>query len=225
MSGARSIEAQLLSGRELYREVVLGKLARARESVWIATANVKDLHLERSAVYGEGAGPAKRDARRHGSDYVSILELFGQLWARGVELRLLHAELPSRPFRASFDKQAGLVAGGLKLRICPRVHFKAVIVDGAWVYLGSANLTGAGLGAKGEGKRNFELGFVTEDFDVLDRTQALFEAVWSGAECRTCQLHAVCPDPIGPGPKARRRSRAAAAPSLIELGKTRRFGR
>ena len=221
----RPITAELLSGSALYREVVLGKLAHARESVWIATANVKDLHLERSAVYGEGGAGGKRDARRHGDDYVSILELFGQLWSRGVELRLLHAELPSRPFRASFDKQAALVAGGLKLRICPRVHFKAVIVDGAWVYLGSANLTGAGLGAKGEGKRNFELGFVTEDFDVLDRTQAFFESVWSGAECATCQLYDLCPDPIGPGPKRRSRKRASAKPGLIELGKTRRFGR
>ncbi len=230
--GKRPIIAELLSGSALYREVVLGKLAHARESVWIATANVKDLHLERSAVYGAagGTGAGKRDARRHGSDYVSILELFGQLWARGVELRLLHAELPSRPFRASFDEQAGLVAGGLKLRICPRVHFKAVIVDGAWVYLGSANLTGAGLGAKGEGKRNFELGFVTEDFDVIDRSQALFESVWSGAECGTCQVYDLCPDPIGPGPRVRRgrrgaRSGRASKPGLIELGKTRRFGR
>lgn len=236
MSGARPITAELLSGSALYREVVLGKLAHARESVWIATANVKDLHLERSAVYGAGGGAGssiaggKRDARRHGSDYVSILELFSQLWSRGVELRLLHADLPSRPFRASFDKQAGLVAGGLKLRICPRVHFKAVIVDGAWVYLGSANLTGAGLGAKGEGKRNFELGFVTEDFDVIDRSQALFESVWSGAECGTCQVYDLCPDPIGPGPKPRRgrgraRGGSASKPGLIELGKTRRFGR
>ena len=231
MSGARPITAELLSGSALYREVVLGKLAHARESVWIATANVKDLHLPRSAVYGANAGASRRsagagkpDARRHGSDYVSILELFGQLWARGVELRLLHAELPSRPFRASFDKQAGLVSGGLKLRICPRVHFKAVIVDGAWVYLGSANLTGAGLGAKGEGKRNFELGFVTEDFDVIDRSQALFESVWSGAECGTCQVYDLCPDPIGPGPKVRRRARKKPE-GLIELGKTRRFGR
>ena len=33
----------------------------------------------------------------------------------------------------------------MQLKLCPRVHFKAVIVDGAWIYLGSANLTCAGL--------------------------------------------------------------------------------
>jgi phosphatidylserine/phosphatidylglycerophosphate/cardiolipin synthase-like enzyme len=88
-----------------------------------------------------------------------------------------------------------------------------VLVDGAWVYLGSANLTGAGLGAKGEDRRNFELGFCTEDFETVDRVQALFESVWSGAECASCKLRRVCPDPIG----------EPAHKSLVRLGKSRRL--
>jgi phosphatidylserine/phosphatidylglycerophosphate/cardiolipin synthase-like enzyme len=188
----RAMQAELLSGIELYREVILGRLAGARESVWISTANVKEMFIERDG------------------EYRSILELFAELCGRGVELRLLHAELPSRPFRASFDRIKALWSGGLHLKICPRVHFKAVIVDQAWVYLGSANLTGAGLGAKQEGKRNFELGFVTEDFEIIDRSVALFESVWSGAECAGCKLHAVCPDPIGPAPAPTRRRRGRA---------------
>ena len=176
----RAMQAQLLSGSELYREVIRKRLAEARESVWISTANVKEMYIE------------------HEGGFRSILELFADLCARGVDLRLLHAELPSRPFRASFDKLQTLWSGGLRLKICPRVHFKAVIIDGAWIYLGSANLTGAGLGAKQDDKRNFELGFVTEDFEVIDRATALFQSVWSGAECGTCKLREVCPDPIGP---------------------------
>lgn len=179
----RPIETKLLSGRALYREVILEHLARARESVLIATANVKEMFVE------------------DGGEFRSILDVFQRLAARGVLLRLLHAELPSRPFRATFDAKESLVRGGLQLKICPRVHFKAVLVDGGWLYLGSANLTGAGLGAKDEHRRNFELGFVTEDFATLDEVTALFEAVWSGAECRNCKLHDVCPDPIGPGPE------------------------
>ena len=173
----RPITAELLAGRDLYQRVVLDRFAHARESVWISTANVKEMFVEQSGKYR------------------SILELFAALAKRGVELRILHAELPSRPFRASFDKKASLVRGGLQLKICPRVHFKAVIVDGAWLYLGSANLTGAGLGAKGDDKRNFELGFVSEDFDTIDRATALFQSVWSGAECGPCKLRSVCPDP------------------------------
>jgi phosphatidylserine/phosphatidylglycerophosphate/cardiolipin synthase-like enzyme len=197
----RAIAAELLANGDLYREVVQRRLAEARESVWIATANVKEMQIE------------------IGGRFRSIVDLFNEQAARGVELRLLHAELPSRPFRAAFDKRRRLVRGGLDLKICPRVHFKAVLIDRAWLYLGSANLTGAGLGAKAGGRRNFELGFVTEDFDVIDRTAALFEAVWSGAECRACKLREVCPDPIGEFEAAPRRKR-----SLVQLGHARRFG-
>jgi phosphatidylserine/phosphatidylglycerophosphate/cardiolipin synthase-like enzyme len=191
----RAMDAALLSGSALYREVILDKLAHARESVLIATANVKDMQVER------------------GGRFASVLALFSELSARGVALRILHAELPSRPFRASFEKRRRLTRGGLQLKICPRVHFKAVLVDGAWVYLGSANLTGAGLGAKAEDRRNFELGFCTEDFETVDRVQALFDAVWSGAECASCKLRRVCPDPIG----------EPARKSLVRLGKARRL--
>jgi phosphatidylserine/phosphatidylglycerophosphate/cardiolipin synthase-like enzyme len=119
-----------------------------------------------------------------------------ELVSRGVELRLLHAELPSGPFREELVAHPRLASGGLALARCPRVHMKAVIVDGALLYLGSANWTGAGLGAKGSGKRNFELGIVTDDAQLLDQVQALFERVWSGAECAGCKLRDVCPGPL-----------------------------
>jgi len=203
----RPIQAALLSGEELYHEVVLRRMAAARESLWIATANVKAMLVE------DGPGAFR-----------PILGLFADLARRGVELRLLHAELPSRPFRAAFEAQRSLWTK-LQLKICPRVHFKTVLVDGAWIYLGSANLTGAGLGAKGAGKRNFELGLVTEDFDTIDRVTALYESVWSGVECARCRLHDVCPDPIGPGP--RRHGRAAGREegeaAGIQLGRPRRL--
>ena len=121
-----------------------------------------------------------------------------------------------------FDASPRLVKGGLELKVCPRVHFKAVVVDGAWAYVGSANLTGAGLGAKGDDTRNFELGFVTEDFDVIDRVTALYEAVWSGAECRGCRLRGVCPDPILPPGVGRAKKRE---PPGLRLGKARRLRR
>jgi phosphatidylserine/phosphatidylglycerophosphate/cardiolipin synthase-like enzyme len=195
-AGVRPIDAELLVSGELYREVVLRRLVRARESVWIATANVKEMFVDT------------------GSGFRSILDVFDELRRRGVELRILHAELPSRPFRSAFDRKRALVRGGLELKICPRVHFKAVLVDGAWAYLGSANLTGAGLGAKGDERRNFELGFCTEDFELIDRVTALFQAVWTGAECGPCKLRSVCPDPLGP---------ARAPPRPLRLGRSRRL--
>jgi phosphatidylserine/phosphatidylglycerophosphate/cardiolipin synthase-like enzyme len=178
-----TFEASLLHGRALYEEVIREGVLRARDSVWIATANVKELFVERHGLR----------RRRFGS----ILGAFDELAGRGVELRLLHAELPSRRFRAAFDRRPRLVRGGLQMKQCPRVHLKAVIVDGSRLYLGSANLTGAGLGAKGEDRRNFELGFVTEDFQLLDEVQALYESLWRGEPCAACALRELCPDPGG----------------------------
>jgi phosphatidylserine/phosphatidylglycerophosphate/cardiolipin synthase-like enzyme len=191
-----------LEGRELYTQVIEEGIGRAERSVWIATANLKELWV---AAGGRGR-------------FVSILEVFSHLAERGVDLRILHAELPSRRFRAAFDRRPALVRGGLRLKVCPRVHFKAIIVDGAHLYLGSANLTGAGLGAKGDARRNFEMGFWTSDGGLIDAVSARFSAVWQGESCAGCDLVELCPDPIDP--LARR-----ATAKTIGVRATGRLGR
>jgi phosphatidylserine/phosphatidylglycerophosphate/cardiolipin synthase-like enzyme len=178
-------DATFLTGRALYEEVIRDGVLSAERSVWIATANVKELYVERPGL-------------RRG--YGSILGAFDELAERGVELRLLHAELPSRRFRAAFDRRPRLVRGGLAMKHCPRVHMKAVIIDGERLYLGSANFTGAGLGLKGDHKRNFEFGFVTDAYELLDAVQQLYCELWDGAPCVECALKEVCPDP---GPHGR----------------------
>ncbi len=187
---ARPVSIEIVGGRAHYDRVIAAVLA-AHTSVWIATANVKGMMVE------GGARPGARRSRKRGT-YVSMVSRLDELAARGVELRLLHAELPSGPFREELAAHPRLLRG-LELARCPRVHMKAVIVDGSVLYLGSANWTGAGLGAKGSGKRNFELGMITDDAQLLDQVQALFERVWSGAECARCKLREVCPGPLDEG--------------------------
>jgi phosphatidylserine/phosphatidylglycerophosphate/cardiolipin synthase-like enzyme len=169
-----------------YTEVMLRTIARARVSVWIATANVKEMRIE---------APIGTTARARGR-YMSILETFEGLAVAKVELRLLHGGVPSRPFRAELARRPGLARGGLAMRQCPRVHLKLIAVDGRWLYLGSANFTGAGLGARSEGRRNFEMGLLTDDCAWLDMAQARFDRIWSGRECKGCRLRRECPRPI-----------------------------
>lgn len=158
----------------------------AKVSVWIATANLKDVRVE---------APLGSVARAKGR-YQSITECFEALVKRGVEVRILHGGTPSRAFRESLAARRALRQAGFEMRECPRVHFKIIAVDGAYLYLGSANFTGAGLGAKGDGRRNFELGIATDDDVLLDVAQQRFDSVWSGRECGACRLRARCPAPL-----------------------------
>jgi phosphatidylserine/phosphatidylglycerophosphate/cardiolipin synthase-like enzyme len=94
-----------------------------------------------------------------------------------------------------------------------------IAVDGAYLYVGSANFTGAGLGARGEGRRNFEMGLATDDDVLLDRAQGRFDRIWSGKECKGCRLRAKCPAPLdqrvapaGPGQAPKRPGRSARRP-------------
>lgn len=180
---ARAVSLSLLRDEAHYHELVDGPLRRARVSLWISTANVKELHVE---------APVGTRARAQGR-YVSIVPLLAELAGRGVEVRLLHAGLPSGRFRATLDRVA---TDGLELRRCPRVHLKMIAVDGELLYLGSANLTGAGLGAKGQGRRNFEAGILTDDELMLDEMQETFDAIWRGVHCGGCRLRAQCPAPL-----------------------------
>ena len=184
----RRVRAALVAGRGHY-DTVLRTVAEATRSIWIATANLKGLMVEDAR-----AAPGRPRTRRR--SYRSVLAVFDELARRGVELRILHAGFPSRAFREELDRHPRLFQGGLQLRTCPRLHFKVVVVDGAFLYLGSANWTGAGLGAKGAGRRNFELGFVTGDDGLLDRVQFVYDRIWKGGECGQCKLREVCPGPL-----------------------------
>jgi len=174
----REVKLSLVAGEGHYQAVIQPVL-EARCSVWVATANLKDLMV-------------RHGARR----YRSILESLEQMAARGLELRVLHATLPSRSFRETFDRLERLVAGGLELRLCPRVHMKVVIVDGEMLYMGSANWTGAGLGVKRSGRRNFELGLVSTDPLLLDQVQGMYERIWRGGECAGCGRRESCEAPL-----------------------------
>ncbi len=182
----RLAKVELICDLQHYEKVMLRALSEAKVSVWIGTANVKDIRLE---------APIGTRARARGQ-YLSITERLVELVRRKVEVRILHGALPSRPFRESLGGSPELTPPRFEMRHCPRVHLKMIAVDGAYLYLGSANFTGAGLGAKAEGRRNFELGVATDDDVLLDATQARFERIWTGRECGACRLRAECPGPL-----------------------------
>jgi phosphatidylserine/phosphatidylglycerophosphate/cardiolipin synthase-like enzyme len=203
----RRAVVDLIVDRRHYDEVIARAMLSARVSLWIATANVKDVRVE---------APIGSVARARGR-YISLLERLAELVQRGVEVRLLHARPPSQAFRQALRRSKALASPRFELRECPRSHLKLIIVDGAYLYLGSANFTGAGLGAKAEGRRNFEMGIATDDDVLIDQAQLHYDRIWSGRECKGCKLRSVCPGPLDrpavPGSKPSRRSLRSRNPS------------
>ncbi len=220
-SSARSIRAKLLVDGAHYEELIARAVTQAEVSVWISTANLKTMMVE---------APIGSRARASGR-YVSFFETLGELTRRGVDVCILHASPPSGPLRRELARLAKN-ASGIKMRRCPRVHLKMIAVDGKLLYLGSANLTGAGLGAKGDGRRNFEMGILTDSEAMLDAAQERFDRIWRGRECGSCKMRGECDKPLDmPGVakavgKPRVTKTAAAAPrsgvQLISRAATKR---
>lgn len=170
--------ADLVVDQQHYYRIVRDGILRAETSVDVMTADFK-------AMLVPCAGSGRQAP--------SIVEVFRRLAARGVEIRLLHAGTPSS---AALRELKKALPRGLTIRRCPRLHAKAVVIDCRAMYLGSANLTGAGLGAKADGRRNFEMGVWTESPALIDAVLDQFNALWEGNRCRDCRRKDVCPVPL-----------------------------
>jgi len=95
-----------------------------------------------------------------------------------------------------------------------------LVFDSKEVYVGGANLTGAGIGMKAEGTRNFEAGILTDDPEIVEQAMNgrsserhpslledarvvtdedevnQFNEVWIGKHCKSCKRRDFCPAPI-----------------------------
>lgn len=167
---------EFISGKDHYDKVV-AKVASVRKSLWIGTADIKDLHVQ------------------SGNSTEPFLALLAKLLKRGVEIRLIHAKEPGPAFREDFDRYP-ILKTCLERILCPRVHFKMLILDFRTVYIGSANLTGAGIGMKSSNRRNFEAGILTDDPTLMEAAIEQFDSVWRGEHCRSCGRRKYCTDPI-----------------------------
>ncbi len=166
---------KLVTDKQIYQQVIMDMVCKARTFVWIATADLKDLYVDKAG-------------RK-----VPFLEVLSNLAALNVELRMLHSKEPGPVFRRDFDRYPSLISKMERI-LCPRVHMKTVIVDAEKAYAGSANLTGAGMGAKSADRRNFEAGIITDVQEIVCQIMEKFDNIWMGAYCRKCKRKQFCAD-------------------------------
>ena len=158
---------------EAHFKEVIARVPKVKEFLWIGTADIKDLYVEERPFLG----------------------ILANLISKGRAVRLIHAKEPGPNFREDFDNYPVLFRG-LERALCPRVHFKIIIFDGLLAYIGSANLTGAGIGMKSTRTRNFEAGILTDEPDLVDAAMNHFDSVWAGFKCKDCGRKEYCGDPI-----------------------------
>lgn len=167
-----------ISNEDHYQHVLLETLD-AQRTLWIGTADLKDLYI------------------KTGSTSVPFLQALAERIEDGLEVRLIHAKEPGPRFREDFDRFP-VLAERLERMLCPRVHFKMLIIDCTSAYIGSANLTGAGLGMKSPHRRNFETGIFTNDPALVEPAIEQFDSLWIGTPCQTCGRTDYCTDRITP---------------------------
>jgi phosphatidylserine/phosphatidylglycerophosphate/cardiolipin synthase-like enzyme len=167
---------QYIANEQHYTEVI-SRIASVRETLWIGTADIKDLYV------------------KQGADTIPMLGQIAGLLKRGVGVRLIHAKEPGPNFREDFDKYP-ILATDLERVLCPRVHFKMIIFDLEMAYIGSANLTGAGIGMKSALRRNFEAGILTNDPEIVESAINQFDTLWIGTHCAKCGRKDFCGDRI-----------------------------
>lgn len=202
-----------------YKEV-LSLVGKAKRTVWIGTADKGGVRDVDNIVGGY------QDLYVDDKPFLAIL---AGLLKKGVEVRLIHAKEPGTAWREDHEKHP-ILYDGMERVLCPRVHlalptsvatrpssskfgwhsllhpFKLIVIDSNIVYVGSANLTGAGMGMKSPRKRrsalplgsskNFEAGILTDDPEMLDAAIEQFDNVWIGKFCKDCGRREYCANPI-----------------------------
>ncbi len=155
---------------------VLSRCTTVRSTLWIGTADIKDLYV------------------KLGLAAVPFLEVLSTLARHGVAVRIIHAKRPGERFMEDFRRYPALQH--VEMMLCPRVHFKILSFDNREVYFGSANLTGAALGMKSGGNRNFEAGILTTNSELVTQATEHFDSVWRGSHCAKCTRRRYCKQPI-----------------------------
>jgi len=171
---------KIVKHNEIYGAIFTEIIPSAKKYIWIATADIKDLHIKR------------------GRKMIPFLDILANKIKAGILVRLIHSKEPGPQFRKDFDRNPALI-DGLERMLCPRNHMKLIIVDGVTAFMGSANLTGAGMGMKSANRRNFETGIVTDDKKQVKELADIFDELWMGKHCKICGRKEFCGDGIWEG--------------------------
>ncbi len=154
-------------------DIINNGLLKAQKYVWISGAKVGDFIV----------------VNEHTKEAEQLTKKVYQMTQRGVKFKFILA--PHEKTKAYkntqtfYQKLQGV--DNIEFAFCYNMHMKVILVDGTWMYFGSANLTGAGIGSRTrKGKNNFEIGTITIDQRAIEPIEVQLQDIWNGSECIGC---------------------------------------
>ena len=175
-----SNETRLIVNDNHYQEVI-ERICSAKSSIMIMTGDLKLLRLKPTAEQGT--------KYLDGTPFINYLMDKAK---QGVSVQIIYSD-PSKnvdeELKCYFRK---LNSYPFSTRNCVRNHAKAVVIDDNMAYIGSANVTKAGLGQYKP--RNFEMGILTENPALITSVKSLFSKIWDGDYCEGCYRAKHCPE-------------------------------
>ena len=135
--------------------------------------------------------PQKEQGKKYG-DGTPFLDFLIEKSKEGVSVQIISAEksgyFQERVERAYCNSSNNCFS----VWFCARNHAKIVIIDDKIAYIGSANMTRAGLGQPYASPGNFEVGILTEDPDIIASLNKRFSDITSYKFCDDCHRKKDC---------------------------------
>lgn len=176
-----SNETRLIINENHYQEVI-ERICAAKSSIKIMTANFKRFRLKPTEDQGGNY-----------NDGTPFIEYLMEKAVQGVSVQIICSN-PSASFTEEWQDfyQQKEDPDLFEYMFCDRNHSKIAIIDDKHAYVGSANVTPAGLGQGVFTPGNFEAGILTEDPDVVSSVNVFFSMIWDGSRCSDCHRADKC---------------------------------
>lgn len=166
---------------ENFYEEVIERICEAKSSIKIMTADINLIRLRPTASQG--------NKYKDGTPFVDFLM---EKSKKGVSVQIISAEKSER-FQEDVERAyCGEAGKHFSVWLCARNHAKVVIIDDKIAYVGSANLTRAGLGQPYASPGNFEVGFIIKAPEIISSLNDLFSRIASHEFCEGCHRRKDC---------------------------------
>ena len=134
--------------------------------------------------------PTKQQGTKY-KDGTPLIEFLIEKAKKGVSVRIISAE-DSINFQNYVEDAYCKAPQKFVVCFCARCHAKVVIVDDEIAYIGSANMTKAGLGQPHCSPGNFEVGVLTDNSDAIASLNTYFSRIESHEFCEGCHRTKDC---------------------------------